>query len=51
MDWIWNFIKFILLKFFISRLVYNFCYALGIYLLNLFLAFLTPKFDPSLEQN
>lgn len=26
------------------------CYALGIYLLNLFLAFLQPKFDPSLEQ-
>jgi len=24
-------------------------YALGIYLLNLFLAFLQPKFDPSLE--
>lgn len=27
------------------------CYTLGIYLLNLFLAFLTPKFDPSLEQD
>jgi hypothetical protein len=27
------------------------CYALGIYLLNLFLAFLQPKFDPSLEQD
>ena len=26
------------------------CYSLGIYLLNLFLAFLQPKFDPSLEQ-
>ena len=26
-------------------------YTLGIYLLNLFLAFLTPKFDPSLEQD
>ncbi|KAL2913845.1 hypothetical protein HK105_206579 [Polyrhizophydium stewartii] len=25
-------------------------YALGIYLLNLFLAFLTPKFDPALEE-
>lgn len=24
-------------------------YALGIYMLNLFLAFLTPKFDPSVE--
>lgn len=29
---------------------YIICYALGIYLLNLLLAFLTPKFDPSLEQ-
>ncbi|KAJ3081854.1 hypothetical protein HK102_002096 [Quaeritorhiza haematococci] len=26
-------------------------YALGIYLLNLFLAFLTPKFDPALEED
>ena len=26
-------------------------YSLGIYLLNLFLAFLSPKFDPSLEQD
>jgi len=30
---------------------YIVCYTLGIYLLNLFLAFLTPKFDPSLEQD
>lgn len=29
---------------------YVVCYALGIYLLNLFLLFLQPKFDPSLEQ-
>lgn len=29
---------------------YIICYALGISLLNMFLAFLTPKFDPSLEQ-
>ncbi|KAG4302092.1 hypothetical protein PCK1_001651, partial [Pneumocystis canis] len=29
----------------------TFCYALGIYLLNLFLAFLTPKLDLSLEQD
>ena len=29
---------------------YIICYALGIYLLNLFLLFLQPKFDPSLEQ-
>ncbi|KAL9051918.1 MAG: hypothetical protein Q9162_005702 [Coniocarpon cinnabarinum] len=28
-----------------------FAYSLGIYLLNLFLAFLSPKFDPSLEQD
>lgn len=27
------------------------CYALFIYLLNLFLAFLTPKFDPALESD
>merc|ERR1711939_1206988 len=27
---------------------YIVCYALGIYILNLFLAFLQPKFDPSL---
>jgi hypothetical protein len=27
------------------------CYTLGIYLLNLFLAFLQPKFDPSIEQD
>ncbi|KAL2355296.1 rer1 protein-like protein [Cryomyces antarcticus] len=30
---------------------YIVAYSLGIYLLNLFLAFLTPKFDPSLEQD
>ncbi|ODV77783.1 retrieval of early ER protein Rer1 [Suhomyces tanzawaensis NRRL Y-17324] len=40
---------------FFARIVYAqgwyiICYALGIYLLNLLLAFLTPKFDPSLEQ-
>jgi len=27
------------------------CYSLAIYLLNLFLAFLQPKFDPSIEQD
>ena len=26
------------------------CYSLGIYLLNLFLAFLQPKFDPSITE-
>ncbi|KAB8339012.1 hypothetical protein FH972_021951 [Carpinus fangiana] len=30
---------------------YIVAYSLGIYLLNLFLAFLSPKFDPSLEQD
>lgn len=44
-----------LLAIFLIRIViaqgwYIICYALGIYLLNLLLAFLTPKFDPSLEQ-
>lgn len=44
-----------LLLLFVLRIVYAqgwyiVCYSLFIYLLNLFLAFLTPKFDPSLEQ-
>lgn len=39
-----------LLRIFFAQGWYIICYALGIYLLNLFLAFLTPKFDPSLEQ-
>lgn len=44
-----------LLVLFMLRIVmaqgwYIVCYGLGIYLLNLFLLFLTPKFDPSLEQ-
>lgn len=30
---------------------YVVCYALAIYLLNLFLAFLSPKFDPQMEQD
>lgn len=38
------------LRIFIAQGWYIICYALGIYLLNLLLAFLTPKFDPSLEQ-
>ncbi|CAI5760411.1 unnamed protein product [Candida verbasci] len=37
-------------RIFLSQGWYIICYGLGIYLLNLFLAFLTPKFDPSLEQ-
>lgn len=45
----------VLLSVFFLRIIFSqgwyiICYALGIYLLNLFLAFLTPKFDPSLEQ-
>ncbi|SGZ56997.1 CIC11C00000000973 [Sungouiella intermedia] len=39
-----------MVRIFIVQGWYIICYALGIYLLNLFLAFLTPKFDPSLEQ-
>ncbi|KAI8989286.1 retrieval of early ER protein Rer1 [Pilobolus umbonatus] len=43
-----------LLLLFLLRVVfaegwYIITYALGIYILNLFLAFLTPKFDPSVE--
>ncbi|KAL2054540.1 hypothetical protein ABVK25_005288 [Lepraria finkii] len=45
----------LLTLFFIRILVaqgwYIVCYSLGIYLLNLFLAFLQPKFDPSLSQD
>lgn len=45
----------VLLLLFMCRILlaegwYIVCYTLGIYLLNLFLAFLQPKFDPSLEQ-
>ncbi|KAI9321013.1 retention in the endoplasmic reticulum [Dichotomocladium elegans] len=44
----------VLLLLFMARILYAqgwyiVCYALGIYLLNMFLAFLTPKFDPSIE--
>lgn len=44
----------VLLLLFMLRIVfaqgwYIVCYALFIYLLNLFLAFLSPKFDPSLD--
>ncbi|KAH0533939.1 hypothetical protein FGG08_007448 [Glutinoglossum americanum] len=46
----------VLLLIFLLRIVfahgwYIVCYSLGIYLLNLFLAFLQPKIDPSLEQD
>ncbi|KAI1330434.1 retrieval of early ER protein Rer1 [Xylariaceae sp. FL0255] len=37
------------LRVFVAQGWYIVAYALGIYLLNLFLAFLTPKFDPSNE--
>ncbi|ORX82314.1 retrieval of early ER protein Rer1 [Basidiobolus meristosporus CBS 931.73] len=38
------------LRILIAQGWYIICYALGIYLLNLFLAFLTPRFDPALEE-
>ncbi|KAL0086898.1 hypothetical protein F4703DRAFT_1849384 [Phycomyces blakesleeanus] len=46
----------ILLTLFMIRIVlaegwYIICYALGIYLLNMFLAFLTPKITPSMEMD
>ncbi|KGO41492.1 Retrieval of early ER protein Rer1 [Penicillium expansum] len=39
------------LRIFLAQGWYIVAYTLGIYLLNLFLAFLTPKFDPSLTQD
>ncbi|KAJ5087597.1 hypothetical protein N7456_011213 [Penicillium angulare] len=39
------------LRIVLSQGWYIVAYTLGIYLLNLFLAFLTPKFDPSLTQD
>ncbi|KAK9766468.1 hypothetical protein K7432_004415 [Basidiobolus ranarum] len=39
-----------ILRIIIAQGWYIVCYALGIYLLNLFLAFLTPRFDPALEE-
>ncbi|CAI7567219.1 unnamed protein product [Penicillium glandicola] len=42
---------FFFLRIFIAQGWYIVAYTLGIYLLNLFLAFLTPKFDPSLTQD
>lgn len=38
-----------LLRVFLSQGWYIVCYALGIYHLNLFIAFLTPKIDPALD--
>ncbi|KAF2672615.1 RER1 protein [Microthyrium microscopicum] len=51
--WIGTAVTFLL---FIIRIVwvqgwYIVAYTLGIYLLNIFLAFITPKFDPSLEED
>lgn len=40
-----------LLRIILSQGWYVVCYALGIFLLNQFLAFLTPKFDVSLQQD
>ncbi|KAI9094059.1 RER1-like protein [Phlyctochytrium arcticum] len=39
-----------ILRVFLVKGWYIVTYALGIYLLNLFLAFLTPKFDPAMEE-
>ncbi|KAF9895809.1 retention in endoplasmic reticulum protein 1, partial [Lobosporangium transversale] len=51
----WAFTGVVLLIYFIRVIYaqgwYIVTYALGIYLLNLFLAFLQPKFDPSLEMD
>ncbi|KAI7871882.1 Golgi membrane protein [Spinellus fusiger] len=46
----------VLLMLFMARIVYAegwyiVCYALGIYMLNMFLAFLTPKITPSMEMD
>ncbi|KAH9473149.1 hypothetical protein MJO29_000228 [Puccinia striiformis f. sp. tritici] len=40
-----------MLRILLSQGWYIVTYALGIYLLNLFLSFLQPKFDPSIEQD
>ncbi|EMR10589.1 hypothetical protein PNEG_01294 [Pneumocystis murina B123] len=40
-----------MIRIFVAQGWYIVCYALWIYLLNLFLAFLTPKLDLSLEQD
>ncbi|AET37525.1 protein retrieval receptor Ecym_1286 [Eremothecium cymbalariae DBVPG len=51
----WSLLVGLLLLFFLrivtSQGWYVVCYGLGIYLLNQFLAFLTPKFDMSLQQD
>jgi len=42
---------FFFLRILLAQGWYIIAYTLGIYLLNLFLAFISPKFDPSLEQD
>lgn len=51
--WIGTGVLFLLfgLRIFVAQGWYIVAYSLGIYLLNLFLAFLSPKFDPALEQD
>ncbi|RMD40286.1 hypothetical protein DV735_g4843, partial [Chaetothyriales sp. CBS 134920] len=51
--WSGTFVLFILfaLRILLAQGWYIVAYCLGIYLLNLFLAFLSPKFDPSLTQD
>jgi hypothetical protein len=51
--WVGTGVLFLLfgLRIFVAEGWYIVAYSLGIYLLNLFLAFLSPKFDPALEQD
>ncbi|KAJ4349718.1 uncharacterized protein N0V89_008335 [Didymosphaeria variabile] len=51
--WIGTGVLFVLfaIRIFVAEGWYIVAYSLGIYLLNLFLAFISPKFDPSLEQD
>ncbi|KAF2133422.1 golgi membrane protein [Dothidotthia symphoricarpi CBS 119687] len=51
--WVGTAVLFLLfgLRIFLAQGWYIVAYSLGIYLLNLFLAFLSPKFDPALEQD
>ncbi|KXL45787.1 hypothetical protein M433DRAFT_157022 [Acidomyces richmondensis BFW] len=51
--WVGTGVLFVLfaLRIFVAQGWYIVAYSLGIYLLNLFLAFISPKFDPALEQD
>ena len=51
--WVGTGVLFLLfgLRIFVAQGWYIVAYSLGIYLLNLCLAFLSPKFDPALEQD